>query len=259
MDRFDFRTMKRISLLLALCGVMLVSCGKEPNGKEPETGQPESLTFAAATYSYANAERPYRRADINLREGITPAVVLYLHGGSARGTDNEKQLSEPGVGSIAAYLQQKGIPAVFLVPQCPETDAQGKSMAWIRMAGALEYLIGTCRTDASAKVYVFGGSMGGTGTWNLLSACPGLFTAAMACAGNPKGCDAAAVALTPVYAVMGSADRIMKPEEVNLQAFLDQVAAAGGQYLFDTEEGWDHETTCKESYTESRLDWIFSW
>ena len=57
---------------------------------------------------------------------------------------------------------------------------------------------------------------------------------------------------------MGSADNVMKPEEVNLQAFLDEVATAGGQHKFDTEEGWDHEKTCKESYTSKRLDWVFN-
>ena len=57
---------------------------------------------------------------------------------------------------------------------------------------------------------------------------------------------------------MGSADKIMKPEEVNLQAFLDDVEASGGMYKFDTGIGWDHEKTCKESYTSARLDWVFS-
>ena len=100
--------------------------------------------------------------------------------------------------------------------------------------------------------------MGGTGTWNMLSSYPDLFTAGMACAGNPKGSIPANVAKTPVYAVMGSTDKIMKPEEVNLQAFLDDVEASGGVYKFDTETGWDHEKTCKESYTSARLDWVFS-
>ena len=171
--------------------------------------------------------------------------------------DNEKQMQEPGILSIATYLQENGISAVFLVPQCPETDSQGKAMAWTRMGKAVEYLIGIERPGPQSPVYLMGGSMGGTGTWNLLSACPDLFTAAMACAGNPRDCDPANVAKTPVYAVMGGADKVMKPEEVNLQAFLDEAAAAGGQYKFDTEEGWDHEKTCTESYTTARLDWVF--
>ncbi|MGM9809980.1 MAG: hypothetical protein ACI30J_03820 [Paludibacteraceae bacterium] len=92
----------------------------------------------------------------------------------------------------------------------------------------------------------------------MLSLYPHYFCAAMPCAGNPKNCDAAKVAQTPVYTVMGGKDRVMKPEEVRLQSFLDSVAAYGGEYQFDTEEAWDHETTCKESYTAQRLDWVFA-
>lgn len=249
--------MNQLYLYLALGAMALCSCAKVQQADEPVQDIPETIEFTALQYTFANASRPYRRAEICLREGSVPSIVVYLHGGSSKGTDNEKQMSEPGIESIAQYLQKKKIPAIFLVPQCPEKDSQGKIMDWIKMANALDYLIGTERESDVSNVYILGGSMGGTGTWNMLSTFPELFTAGMACAGNPKGCNAANVAKTPVYAVMGSADKIMKPDEVNLQDFLDSVSDAGGKYRFDTEEGWDHETTCKESYTESRLDWVF--
>lgn len=242
--------------LLLIVGIILVACDKV-DGTEKDSS-PKEISFESATYSFAAGERPYRRAEINLKGGVTPAVILYLHGGSAKGTDNVKQMEEPAIQCISEYVRAKGISAVFLVPQCPETDSQGKMMDWVKMAKALEYLIGREKKTAAARVYIFGGSMGGTGTWNMLSTYPDLFTAAMACAGNPKGCSAEKVAQTPVYAVMGSADKIMRPEEVNLQSFLDAVGAEGGEYRFDTETGWDHEKTCKESYTAERLDWVFS-
>lgn len=243
------------SLLFVAC-ILLAGCSKEDDPVR-ETS-PQDIQFEEATYTFANAERPYRRAEINLKDGVTHAVIVYLHGGTAKGSDNAKQMEEPAIETIAQYVASNGISAVFLAPQCPEKDSQGKMMDWVKMGKALEYLINSEKKESDAKVYLFGGSMGGTGTWNMLSAYPDLFTAAMACAGNPKGCDAESVAKTPVYAVMGGADRIMKPEEVKLQDFLDEVNQAGGQYKFDTEADWDHEKTCKESYTASRLDWVFS-
>lgn len=36
------------------------------------------------------------------------------------------------------------------------------------------------------RIYILGGSMGGTGTWSMASAYPGLFAAAMPVAGNPS-------------------------------------------------------------------------
>lgn len=240
---------------MAVC-ILLAACSKKDiTGDDPES---KEIEFVAKTFVFANSDRPYRRAEINITDGVTPSVIIYLHGGSAKGSDNAKQMEEPAILRIAEYVKAHGISAVFLVPQCPEKDAQGKMMDWVKMERALEYLIKSEMTSTESRVYIFGGSMGGTGTWNMLSSYPELFKAAMSCAGNPKGCDASQVAKTPVYAVMGSADRIMKPEEVNLRSFLDAVETAGGLYKFDTEYGWDHEKTCKESFTSIRLDWVFS-
>ena len=241
--------------ILAVC-LVLVACSKSDAPDNDSTT--EEVVFTAKIYTFANADRPYRRADINPKEGVTPSVIVYLHGGSAKGNDNSKQMEEPGIKAIADYASAKGICAVFIVPQCPEKDSQGKMMDWVKMGKALEFLIESERASTDSRVYIIGGSMGGTGTWNMLSSYPELFTAAMACAGNPKGCDASNVAKTPVYAVMGGSDTIMKPDEVNLQSFLDDVKTAGGLYKFDTEDDWDHEKTCKDSYTSSRLDWVFS-
>ena len=243
--------------LYPIIALLLSTSACNPEVITPKDPSPKDIVFEAKTFNFANADRPYRCAEINLKDGVAPSVVVYLHGGSAKGDDNSKQMDEPAIMQIAEYVRDRGISAVFLVPQCPEKDSQGKMMDWVKMSKALEYLIKSEKVSMDSKVYIFGGSMGGTGTWNMLSAYPELFTAAMACAGNPRGCVSGNVAQTPVYAVMGSADKVMKPEEVNLQAFLDDVATAGGQYEFDTEEGWDHEKTCKDSYTSKRLDWVF--
>lgn len=228
----------------------------DSKGDTPDN--PAKIAFEPGTYSFEGAELPYRRAEINLKEGVTPSVIIYLHGGSAKGSDNEAQMQEPAIATIAEYAASNGLSAVFLVPQCPAKDSQGRTMDWVKMSSALEYLIKSEMVSQEVDAYILGGSMGGTGTWNMLSTFPHLFSGAMACAGNPKGCSAVNVAKTPIYAVMGSADKIMKPEVVNLQDFLDEVGKAGGKYEFDTEEGWDHETTCKQSYTPARLAWLFT-
>ena len=97
--------------------------------------------------------------------------------------------------------------------------------------------------------------MGGTGTWNMLSNHPELFAAAMPVAGNPTGLDAEAVSQTPIYTVMGTADKIMKIS--NVEAFLGQMDNYNAEYKFDIEDGWTHEDVCKQSYTDIRLDWLF--
>lgn len=218
----------------------------------------EVVVFEKCHFPYAGVEWGYRKAEIGTHREGRLAVIMYLHGGSSRGTDNEKQMSEPAIDTIANYLVSKRKRAVFLVPQCPEKDSKGKMMDWLKMASVLKGMLDAELSEEEVSVYLFGGSMGGTGTWNMLSLYPHYFCAAMPCAGNPKNCDAAKVAQTPVYTVMGGKDRVMKPEEVRLQSFLDSVASYGGEYQFDTEEEWNHETTCKESYTVQRLEWVFA-
>lgn len=47
----------------------------------------------------------YRKCVItNENSTEAPILVVYLHGGSSKGNDNEKQLLEPGTDSIARYL-----------------------------------------------------------------------------------------------------------------------------------------------------------
>ncbi len=245
--------MKQRCFLISLITLLLCSCDKDN-----KISDSQEIVFKSCRYSFANADRHYKMAEINISDKTEPSIVIYLHGGSSRGNDNEKQMQEPAVGVIAQYLQQKGISAIFIIPQCPKTDSQGNDMAWNKMSKAIEYLIKSEQRTTSTPVYIFGGSMGGTGVWNMLSSYPGLFTAAMSCAGNPKGCNAENIAQTPIYAVMGSEDKVMKIEEINLQVFLDEVKSVGGEYIYDIEDGWNHEKICTDSYITRRLDWVFS-
>lgn len=105
-------------------------------------------------------------------------------------------------------------------------------------------------------VYIFGGSMGGTGTWTMVSKYPGVFSAAMPVAGDPSKCDVYHVAQTPLFTVMGTDDRIMEIE--NVTDFALQLEGRGAKYVFEVEDGWSHEDTCIKSYTENRLKWVFS-
>lgn len=189
-------------------------------------------------------------------ENSTEALILvvYLHGGSSKGNDNEKQLLEPGTDSIARYLETHGINAIFLIPQCPTDKSWGGPMNTMLKAMIDRYASeGVADTN---RIYIFGGSMGGTGTWGMLSAYPNFFAAAMPVAANPSKTVVENVATTPAYTVMGTADAIMKVETA--ASFVEELKALDDDVRMDVEEGWTHETTCIQSYTTARLEWVFS-
>lgn len=197
----------------------------------------------------------YRKCVItNENSTEAPILVVYLHGGSSKGNDNEKQLLEPGTDSIARYLETHGINAIFLIPQCPTDKSWGGPMNTMLKAMIDRY---TSEGVAdSNRIYIFGGSMGGTGTWGMLSAYPNFFAAAMPVAANPSKTVVENVATTPACTVMGTADAIMKVETA--ASFVEELKALDDDVRMDVEEGWTHETTCIQSYTTARLEWVFS-
>lgn len=230
--------------------MVAVSCSTDKEAVQPDTEEP---VFSEESGTYNGVRLPYRKAVIGSPDD-KPLLVLYLHGGSARGTDNRAQIREKGLIAICDYLKDKNLHSVVIAPQCPSDALWGG-----RMTVALEALTDDCTARYGAepgRVYLFGGSMGGTGSWLLISACHDRFAAAMPVAGNPSRCDAAAVVPTPVLTVMGTADALVDAQTA--ADFCTRVAALGGEVRFDTEPGWGHGTTCTESYTAERLDWVFA-
>ena len=241
---------------LIACAAMLfvASCSGDDETIDIAPTEPQEITFESAQGTYDGVTLPYRRAEINVEADSPAALVIYLHGGSSKGSDNEAQIAEPGVDSIKNYLRDSGKNAIFLVPQCPADKSWGATMN-AALKALIDEQVASGKVDAS-RIYILGGSMGGSGTWSLLSAYPGLFAAAMPVAGNPAGCIAENVAQTPLFTVMGTDDRIMSIDPV--RNFVAQLKYLGDECTMEVESGWTHEITCIQSYTAKRLEWVFS-
>ena len=210
--------------------------------------------FSKESFTLGQSKLAYRKATINEEVTTLPSLVLYLHGGTFRGEDNEAQLNEVAVDVIYQYLTEHGISAIMIVPQCP--TGGGWTSQLRRVVNELAKSFISAGTVDEKRIYVMGGSMGGTGTWTQLSYFPNFYAAAMPVAGNPTGLDPAKVATTPVLTVMGTADRIMSIPTV--EAFVDDIKEADGIVVLDIEESWTHENTCELAYTDERLAWLFS-
>lgn len=238
---------------MLLIGILFCVSGCKANDEFTlETDKITPVEFETGKIMFDGIEMPYRVAHISGTG--KPSLVIYLHGGSSKGNDNEIQMKEAGIDSIANYLRLRQIEAIYLVPQCPSDKSWGGAMLGV-LKSLIDKYVGYGTVDENS-LYIFGGSMGGTGTWSMLSAYPGLFTAAMPVAGNPSKCDADKVASTPVCTVMGTSDRIMSIETTS--DFINELNARNCITRFEIEDGWTHEMTCIQSYTTHRLDWVFS-
>ena len=82
--------------------------------------------FSFNVWSYNNITLPYRETVITA--GGTqqkPILVIYLHGGLKRGSDNVRQMNEDAIYTIADYLCRNCINAFMIVPQCPDSLTWG--------------------------------------------------------------------------------------------------------------------------------------
>lgn len=250
--------MKRIIffLLAAIC-CGLTSCDNDEKlelGSEVEPEETVMVTDNRKSIDSEVMQIPYHEIVISsVLNDEKPCLVIYLHGGTSTGVDNEKQLGEAGIDSISNYLIAHQKNAIFLVPQCPNHQY------WIGPAKiVLGELINQYLTAGKVddkQIYLLGGSMGGTGTWGMLATYPDLFAAAMPVAGNPTKVGEYA-SKTPVFTVMGTEDDLMDMNTA--RSFVENLQEQNVDARIDIEEGWTHEMTCIESYTTQRLNWAFA-
>lgn len=225
-------------------------------GCSPKEEQPASVPGSPLDGfgKYSCGTLPYRMKEIQADNGTKPILVIYLHGGSSKGNDNETQIKEAAVSVIARYLTDNSIPSIFIVPQCPSSASWGAQMNESLAKLADEY-------DASCGgVYVLGGSMGGTGTWSFANACPSKILGIMPVAGKPGAALPENFKAMRVCTVMSEADEVMKTAYEDVRLFCERIKAAGGdaEYtIVPVSEQWSHEKTCEESYTEERLTRLF--
>ncbi len=134
------------------------------------------------------------------KDSIYP-LVLFLHGAGERGNDNESQLTH-GSDLFLKEENRKNFPAVVIFPQVPKddywanvevhresfplkfdfhnTDEPTTSM---RLAMELLDQYAAEKYVDTTRLYVGGLSMGGMGTFELISRRPGTFAAAFAICG----------------------------------------------------------------------------
>jgi predicted peptidase len=183
--------------------------------------------FESRQYRSAEGQTlPYRLFTPN---GYDPEkqypLIVFLHGASARGSDNERQLGGPGQWGTATWTReeiQQSYPAFVLAPQANRHDSQ-----WVRQWRAnplrgpadkepLELVIelidelGLEFAIDPDRLYMTGLSMGGFGTWIAISRYPDLFAAAIPICGggDPTALDQTK---TKVWAFHGTADRAVPP------------------------------------------------
>ncbi|MBQ8811106.1 MAG: hypothetical protein IJZ70_02180 [Bacteroidales bacterium] len=200
----------------------------------------------------------YQVMENDIKSKASNALVIYLHGRSGSGTDNQKQMEQPGVSAIARFLKKNRISSYFIVPQCPsdhEWDGRDGRPGYTDKVEELISLYLSSGDIDPERIYICGVSMGASGVWKLLKDNPTLFASAIIASGQTRNASAAEFKDTPIYITAGSDERSYGP----LEWFAAEINKAGGSAIFELLPGKRHREACDSAISSKRLKWLFSY
>ncbi len=186
-------------------------------------------------------------------------LVLFLHGGGAtRSFDELLNCASPvfafGPARLVAPEAQAQHPAFVVVPWSGGGSWNEENTRLI--LGMVDALAGEFPIDRR-RLYVTGQSMGGFGTWQMITQHPDEFAAAVPVCGGGDPALAARAKGVAIWAFHGSADGIVPVSET--RGMIAALFQAGGQPVYWEYDGGTHAKTAESAYCEPQLlDWLFA-
>ena len=176
-------------------------------------------------------------------------LILFLHGAGERGSDGAA-LTVHGIPKYFSQDEQHlSLRVITISPQCPNGEV------WIHLTQGVKQLLDDAVERYGAdpnRLSVTGISMGGFGTWDLLTAYPHTFAAAAPICGGgmswANGCD------TPVRAFHGDADTVVPPEYSLIM--VDALNARGGHAELTLYHGCGHDSWTRSYEQTDLIKWL---
>jgi len=195
-------------------------------------------------------------------------LVVFLHGAGERGTDNAAQLKHGAPLFLKPEAREK-FPCFVLAPQCPPEQTWSAVKGWTgpnafeeEPTGPMKLLFGTI--DAVLKefsidqdrLYVTGLSMGGYGTWDILTRQPQRWAAAAPVCGGGDIARIAPAKGVALWAFHGVNDTVVPP--VRTQEMIKALEAAGGKPLYSEYPYVAHNSWTIAYGEPELLPWMFA-
>ena len=210
-------------------------------------------------------------------------LVIYLHGGGGQGSDNRKQLmggNAWGVGLFSGAAMQEKNPSFVIAPQMDSRtggkgwgglirppreswDREKSNAKFVAMPAdepidLLARLIDSLTTEFNldtSRFYVTGQSMGGYGTWGIITRYPELFAAALPICGGGDP-EAAHRIQAAVWAFHGDGDRVVPVQQSRMM--IEALVAAGKNPRYSELPGVGHNSWEKAYSDPEVVRWLIS-
>lgn len=222
-------------------------------------------TFEKRNFAWQGDTLPYRLIyPRNYHEGKQYPLIVFLHGSGERGSDNEAQLKQlPGIFNTEEF------PCFVLAPQCPKNDVWVSFPFFPQSIKATDTLTRSTRllltlikelcanlNIDTSRLYLTGYSMGGEGTFDIISRVPGMFAAAIPVCAVADTSKAVLLSQNHIWAFHGSADSVNNV--IYSRLMIEALQKNGGTPKYTEYPGVGHRCW-KKAYAEPDLvPWIFS-
>jgi len=177
---------------------------------------------------HVHNEMPYRLLrPLNFDPVQKYPVIVSLHHGGCKGSDNLKQMKAE-LQLLAEEQQRKDYPCYILAPQ--------SQVRWSsKHLENIKDIINDLPSVDMKRIYVYGHSMGGSGTYTFVQADPKYFAAAAASAGGGDDIDVSTFKDLPMWIFYGDQDKIERARTV-----FAKMQEIGGNMKFTTWVGDGH-------------------
>jgi predicted peptidase len=201
----------------------------------------------------------------------TYPLVVFLHGAGERGNDNEKQLVH-GSWLFTNEANRQKYPAIVIFPQCPaggywapiserkdgfsypeKAPATEAMQMVIRLIKELEKMEAVDKN----RIYVTGLSMGGMGTFDLITRYPRKFAAALPICGGVNVNRLKKISHMPIRIYHGDADLTVSPEH-SRSAYVELKANGAQNVELFMFPNVGHGSWTNAFAQEDFLSWMFS-
>jgi lysophospholipase L1-like esterase/dienelactone hydrolase len=226
--------------------------------------------FEARTFKGADgATLPYRLlTPKNYDKAQKYPLVIFFHGAGERGDDNGRQ-TKHGAKLFAKPEVRDKYPCFVFAPQCPNEQTWSAVKGWtdpvsfspdpkpaMKLAlGAIDELLKEFSVDQD-RVYVTGLSMGGFGTWDLLSRAPERWAAAAPICGGGDPSKIAVAKGVPIWTFHGMNDNVVPLERS--REMVAALKAAGARPLYSEYPYVGHDSWSHAYGEPMLLPWMFA-
>lgn len=235
------------------------------------------VTFSAEFYEarvYKNEKGEALNYRLMVPKDYSPSgtekypLVLFLHGAGERGDDNTKQLVH-GTKEFATDTNRQKFPCFVIAPQCPDgkkwtevdwsadthKQPEEESISLKLTRELMASLEKEFRIDTKRR-YVTGLSMGGYGTWDMISRTPDLFAAAIPICGGADETQAERLTKLPIWVFHGDKDTVVKPERS--RRMIEAIKKAGGDPKYTEYPDVDHDSWSRTYSDPNVIAWLFA-